>query len=145
MGMMTVAFIVSLACTFIFTDQPNMKSTFETISAVLALWVVGTFILGCISYLMLPRLTNKLFGQQKLFREFQNYEAADDSFNMTSAYSDTRLPYHMAFKWAENDKVFLIYHSVITFNVISKEAAGQPAIEYLRSKLQDAGIKGFSL
>ncbi len=145
MSTIIAALIISLACRFIFADQPSMKSTSETILAILAFWVVGIFILGYISYLMLPRLTKKLFDQQKLFREFQNYEATHESFNMTSAYSDTRLPYHMAFKWAENDKVFLIYHSVMTFNVISKEAADQPAVDYLRSKLQDAGIKGFSL
>jgi hypothetical protein len=139
------ALFVSIGCAFIFADQPSTRSTFEAISAVLAFWAVGALILGCISYLMLPRSTKKLLAQQKLFREFQNYEAADESFNMTSTYSDTRLPYHMAFKWAENDKVFLIYHSVMTFNIISKEAAEPSAIDYLRSKLQDAGIEGFSL
>lgn len=140
-----VALVVSFGCIFAFANQPYFRKIAVVVTGSLAAWMVATIILALVSYMILPRQTRKLLSQQKLLQSHQNFEITDDSLNMTNEYSNATFPYHFALKWAENGKVFLVYHSDMTFNLISKDDAGINAIDDLRNKLQRAGIEGLSL
>jgi hypothetical protein len=63
---------------------------------------------------------------------------------VSSELFTTRLPYSHAHKWMENDKIFLLFHSDITFQFFPKDEVPAEAIDAIKAKLVAAGCPGRS-
>jgi YcxB-like protein len=136
-----------LGAAFAFSDGMSLSAAnIVKIVGIALLASIGVLtICSALGYAYLPRRTRKLMVQQKAHHLPIDYQIDADALAWKSELTDTRLPYNIAHKWAENGDIFLVYHSDMTFNVIAKGAAGKQAIDDLRDGLKKAGIKGSSL
>ncbi len=98
-----------------------------------------------IGYATLGRRSRKLFEQQKLMHFDTHFEVTDTAFMWSNEMHQGKLPYDMAFKWAENSKIFLIYHSDNSFQLLSKNEVSTTIVDQLRANLMVAGCPGRSI
>jgi YcxB-like protein len=114
---------------------------------IISLTASAAVLLFCYAfcYLNLARQTRKLLTQQKFMQEDLQYDASDALLSVTSVLSNTKLPYDMAHKWAENSRVFLIYLSDQSFLYVPKEQMHADAIDMIRKNLVAANISGKTL
>jgi hypothetical protein len=133
-----------LGAVFAFSDGMifSLMNVTKIMGFALSASVVVLSICLVIGYAFLPHRTRKLIAQQKAHHLPLDYQISPDALAWKNELTETRLPYKMAHKWAENDRIFLVFHSDITFNVIAKGVAGKQAIDDLRDGLRNAGIKG---
>ncbi len=136
-----------IGCGLAFSDgiriSPANIAKISAIALFASISILTIFM--ALGYAYIPRRTRKLMAQQKAHHLRIDYQINDDTLAWKNELSDTRLPYNLVYKWAENEHIFLVYHSDMTFNVIAKDAAGTQAIDDLRDGLKKAGIKGRSL
>jgi hypothetical protein len=136
-----------LGAAFAFSDgMPLSAANIGKIAGIALLASIGVLtICSALGYAYLPRRTRKLMVQQKAHHLPMEYLIDTDALAWKNEITDTRLPYQFVHKWAENDRIFLVYHSDMAFNVIAKDVAGKQAIDDMRDGLKKEGIKGSSL
>lgn len=95
-----------------------------------------------VSYALLPSRTRKLLAQQKLLHLDQHFEITENSLNVSSDLFNTTVPYTVVYKWAENSKTFLLYHTDMTFQFFPKDEVPAQAIEMIKAQLIAVGCPG---
>jgi YcxB-like protein len=141
-----ILYLISvIASEFIFQIQSGLQKLLEEIAIGWICWAAVMMLFAAVSYFLLPRQSRKLFNQQIHMHQTKNIVVTDDILEITTNFSNINLPYYMAFKWAENSKVFLIYHSERTFQVLPKDESSSAAINKIRSNLVASNRPGKAL
>jgi hypothetical protein len=128
-------FLLGIGATYLDNGQFTAIWVFSLFGIAIGASIAVLIVCYAIGYAFLPRRTRKLFEQQKLYHCDQNFEVTDDALLVSSTLFNTTLPYGHAYKWAENSKMFLLYHSEMTFQFFPKGEVPVEAIQAIKTKL----------
>ncbi len=138
-------FIVGMIVMYFEQQLLDAAEIFRIAAIAFAGAFVVLFVCYLVAYLMLPRRTRKLFAQQRLLHLPQNFEITDNAILLESELYNTKVPYDLVFKWAENSAVMAVYHSDQTFQIFPKDIVPASAIDAIRANLIVAGRPGTTL
>ena len=69
---------------------------------------------------MLRHRTARIYAQQQSLQAQYDVELSDEGVRWLSATSDTEMPWAHYVKWAEGERVFLLYHSDCIMHIVPK-------------------------
>jgi hypothetical protein len=95
--------------------------TYHTVGAmVIAIMLVSTSLLAATLFFLSPWLGRRAFTKHKTIKGARACSWTDDTFTSQSSYGAITVPWADFVKFAENDKVFLLYTSPRIFICIPK-------------------------
>jgi hypothetical protein len=88
----------------------------------------------------IPRMTKKLFKQQPSARAPYQFSFDDDGMRAVGPFESSNLPWSHFHGWLENDRLFLLSKTSLTFFCLPKAQLGEENLSALKQCLSAAGI-----
>ena len=93
-------------------------------------------------FVFLPKLTKKIFNQQKELHAPFEMEITEVNLVASNEFGNSIRPWKNFTKWKESEELITLYHSDVLFTIIPKRLLAEPQqLEMLKSYITKNGIK----
>ena len=91
--------------------------------------------------MVVPFHAKRHFRQAAALRDEIAVTWDDEGVSLSGAHGNSRLAWGEFHRWAENDRLVLLFQSQMLYNIVPKRVLTAEQVDDLRSKLQDAHVK----
>jgi len=91
-------------------------------------------------WLAIPFHARRHFRQAAALRDEIEATWDENSIRFSSAHGNSNLAWREFHRWAENDRLFLLYQSQMLYNIVPKRALDEGKMLDLRNRLEQAGV-----
>jgi hypothetical protein len=104
--------------------------------------VIFAIVVPLYRFVLLPKLTKKIFNQQKELHAPFEMEITEVNLVASNEFGNSIRPWKNFIKWKENEELITLYHSDVMFTIIPKRLLTDPQqLEMLKSYITKNGIK----
>lgn len=113
-----VMVLLSALLSLVVETEWQNRMLYATLVSIGAMILVG--IIVAVRYASLPKIARRIFDQQKLLQETVTINWSETNWRAQTAHALTNIPWYYFVDVAEDDKVIMLYQSMVLFNFIPK-------------------------
>ncbi|MBB3478438.1 MULTISPECIES: YcxB family protein [unclassified Novosphingobium] len=143
-GILRFVLLITVAYTALFVVIEFPHSWIKLAADAITAFVVALCAYAGIRIFLLwhvPRLTKKLYAQQPSARAPYQFSFDNEGIKAIGPFESSNLPWSHLNGWLENDRLFLLSKTTLTFFCLPKDQIGEANLSALKQCLSDAGIK----
>lgn len=91
-------------------------------------------------WLAVPFQARRHFRQAAALRDEIEASWDENAIRFSSAHGNSNLAWREFHRWAENERLFLLYQSQMLYNIVPKRALDEGKMLELRNRLEQAGV-----
>ena len=117
-------------------------SSLDSILMIFLFPAIFAIVIPLYRFVLLPKLTKKIFNQQKELQAPFEMEFTDTNLVVSNEFGNAIRPWKNFIKWKENEELIILYHSDVMFTIIPKRLLTDlQQLETIKSYITKNGIK----